>query len=117
MRSPHADVWHPPTDVYETERDVVIKMCLPGIRASQVAVHFNGEAVTICGVRRPADLRNVRAYHQMEIRNGYFERRVVVQRAYDPHAARWRYEDGFLSVMLPKVGQPVVHILSVKIRL
>ena len=117
LRRPRGDVWHPPTDVYETEQDIVIKMCLPGVRASQVVVEFGGEAVTICGVRRAADLRSVRSYHQMEIRNGYFERRIVVNRPFNPHAARWRYEDGFLYVMLPKARQPAVHVLSVKIRL
>ena len=117
LRRPRGDVWHPPTDVYETDQEIVIKMCLPGVRASQVAVEFSGEAVTICGVRRAADLRSVRAYHQMEIRNGYFERRVVVRRPFDPHAARWRYEDGFLYVTPPKAGQPVVHVMSVNIRL
>jgi HSP20 family protein len=117
LRRPRGDVWHPPTDVYETEQEVVVKLCLPGIRASQVAVEFSGEAVTICGVRRTPDLRSVRAYHQMEIRNGYFERRVVVHRPFDAQAARWRYEDGFLYVMLPKTGQPIVRVMSVRISL
>ena len=117
MRRPRGDVWHPPTDVYETEKDVVIKVCLPGVRASQVAVEFSGEVVTICGVRRAPDLRSVRAYHQMEIRNGYFERRIAVHRPFDPQAARWRYEDGFLYVILPKTVQPVRQVISVRIRL
>lgn len=117
MRRTHGDVWHPPTDVYETEKDVVIKLCLPGIRASQVVVEFSGEAVAICGVRRAPDLLSIRAYHQMEIRNGYFERRVAVHQAFDAQSARWRYEDGFLYVILPKVGQPVVRVMSVRIRL
>jgi HSP20 family protein len=115
LRGRRRDAWQPPTDVYETDRDIVIKVCIPGVRPEQVAVECNGEVFTICGVRRGPDAANVRTYHQMEIRNGYFERRVVIHRPFDPSEAKARYEDGFLYVIVPKAAELVRHVITIKL--
>ncbi len=117
MRGRYRDVWQPPTDVYETDRDIVIKVSLPGIRSEQVAVECNGEVITICGVRRGPDAGSVRTYHQMEIRNGYFERKIALHRPFDPQGAKARYDKGFLYVVIPKAPEMVRHVLTIKLEL
>lgn len=115
LRGSRGDVWHPPTDVYETDEDIVIKVSLPGVQLSHIKVSCNGEVITISGVRHGPDRRTVRTYHQMEIRNGYFERRVAIHRAFDPRNARAEYRDGFLYVMVPKAPEFVRHVISIKL--
>ncbi|KPK65972.1 MAG: hypothetical protein AMK73_01430 [Planctomycetes bacterium SM23_32] len=115
LRGHRRDVWEPPTDVYETEQDIVIKMSIPGVKPQQVAVECNGEVLTICGVRKGPDPGSVRTYHQMEIRNGYFERRIVIHRPFDSSGAKARYEDGFLYVFIPKAPELVRHVLTIKL--
>ena len=110
-------VWHPPTDVYETRDDIVIKMSVPGIRRNQVTVACEGETVTICGWRGGPDPATVVTYHQMEIRNGYFERQVVLHRPFDPADARARYEDGFLFVHVPKAEKLIRQVLTIRLEL
>lgn len=117
LRGRGRDAWRPPTDVYETDEDVVIKLCLPGVRTSEVLIEFHGEMVTICGVRRAPDPRGVRAYHRMEIRNGYFERKLMVRTPFDAEGTRWQYEDGFLYVYLPRRAERAMYTLAVTIRL
>jgi HSP20 family protein len=117
LRGHYRDVWHPPTDVYETDKDIVIKMSVPGIRTDQVAVECNGDVITICGVRKGPGPGSVRTYHQLEIRNGYFERRIVLHIPFDPNGATARYEDGFVYVVIPKAAELVRHVLSIKFRL
>jgi HSP20 family protein len=109
------DVWHPPTDVYETGDDIVIQVSLPGVKPDQVTVGCNGDAITICGWRGGPDARRVVRYHQMEIRNGYFERRIVLRSAFDPAAARASYKDGFLYVLIPKAERLIRHVLTIKL--
>ena len=115
LRGHRRDVWHPPTDVYETDQDVVIKMSIPGVRSNQVLVECNGEVITVCGVREGPNPGSVLRYHQMEIRNGYFERRIILHTPFDPHETRWQYEDGFLYVFIPKAAEQVRHVFSVRI--
>ncbi len=117
LRGHHRDVWQPPTDVYETDQDIVIKMSIPGVETDQVVVECNGDVLTICGVRKGPDPGSVLTYHQMEIRNGYFERRIIVRRPFDPDGASARYEDGLLYVFIPKAAEAVKHVLSIRLRL
>lgn len=115
LRGHYRDIWEPPTDVYETDEHIVIKVSIPGVKPDEVAVECNGEVLTICGVRRGPDAGVVRTYHQMEIRNGYFERRIVLRIPFDPRGATARYEDGFLYVFLPRATESVRHVLSIRL--
>ncbi len=115
VRGRRGDVWQPPTDVYETERDIVIKVSLPGVRADDVRVNCNGEVISIRGVRRGPDRDTVRTYHQMEIRNGYFERRIAIHKPFDPRKAHGEYRDGFLFVFIPKAPEPVRHVVAIRV--
>ena len=107
------DVWMPPTDMYETRDEIVIKMSLPGIKTTNVRVMFNDEEIIVNGYRAPSHDPGVVAYHQMEIRNGYFERRVVVQKLINPEAATAEYHDGFLWVRVPKGGTAVARVFTI----
>jgi len=100
--SPNADVWAPPTDVYETSTHVVVKMCVPGVSRDSVRVSFRGDVLTISGYRGAAPEPRLVAYHQMEIRNGYFQRRVAIRIPIDPEQTSAQYHDGFLWVRIPK---------------
>jgi HSP20 family protein len=115
LRGHYREVWEPPTDVYETETEVVIKVCIPGVDPEEIAVECNGEVLTICGVRRGPDPGSVRTYHQMEIRNGYFERRIIVHIPFDADRARARYEGGFLYVLLPRAPESVRRVVSIRL--
>ena len=109
------DVWMPPTDVYETYEDVVIKMAVPGIKAADVRILFNGDEIIISGYRAASHGAGVVAYHQMEIRNGFFERRVVIHKPLNPEAASAEYREGFLWVRVPKSGTFVRRVFTMRL--
>lgn len=93
--------WSPPTDVYETEDDCVIKVEIAGMRDEDFEVALENNILLIRG-NRP-DLNQRRAYHQMEIRSGKFELAVEIPVVVDIEKAKAEYKDGFLVVILPKV--------------
>ena len=109
------DVWMPPTDVYETRDAVVIKMSVPGIKPTDVRVLFNGDEIVIGGYLAAARETGVVAYHQMEIRNGYFERRAVVRKPVDPDGAAAAYQDGFLWLRVPKAEISVRRVCTIRL--
>lgn len=92
--------WSPPTDVYETDEDYVVKVEIAGMRDEDFEVAFENGILVIRG-NRP-DLHQRRAYHQMEIRFGRFELTVEIPVRVDLERAKAEYKDGFLVVTLPK---------------
>jgi len=111
------DVWTPPTDVYETNGEIVIKMSLPGVKPGNVHIAFDGDVVTISGFREWPERTHVVALHQMEIRNGYFQRSIVIREPFDPDGMKWKYADGFLWLVLPKAPQRARRMLAFWIQL
>jgi len=95
-----ANVWSPPTDLYETERACVIKVEIAGMRDEDFEVAFENNTLIISG-NRP-DFTERRAYHQMEIRFGKFEIAVGLPAAVNIEKAIAEYKDGFLLIIIPK---------------
>jgi HSP20 family protein len=93
--------WSPPTDLYETEQNCVIKVEVAGMRDEDFEVAFENNILMIQGYR--PDLNEKRAYHQMEIRFGRFEIGVEIPVVVDLEKAVAEYKDGFLVIILPKV--------------
>ena len=69
---PH--VWRPPTDVYETEEAIVVRVEIAGMREQDFTVALDDRTLTIRGVR--SDPTERRAFYQMEIPFGEFSTEV-----------------------------------------
>lgn len=95
-----SSIWSPPTDVYETEANYVIKVEIAGMRDEDFDVSFENNILMISGDR--SDLNERRAYHQMEIRFGRFDLAVEVPVTVNMEKATAEYKDGFLLIVLPK---------------
>jgi HSP20 family protein len=105
-------VWRPPTDVYETDESIVVKVEVAGMEVSDFDISFANRRLTIAGVRR--DPEGKRIYQNMEIRYGPFRTEVLVGWALDQSAITANYEGGFLYVMLPK--ETTEHRVRVQIQ-
>jgi HSP20 family protein len=92
--------WRPPTDVYETDRNIVIKVELAGMADSEFFIGFEGANLVISGTRRDGTLKL--RYKQMEIFCGEFRTSVRVEELVDKTGLSYSYKDGFLVVVLPK---------------
>jgi HSP20 family protein len=93
-------IWRPPTDVYETDAHVIVKVEVAGMQEGDFAVALNARTLSISGVRR--DPAEKLAYQQMEILYGEFETEVYLPWTVDEDSIEATYQDGFLSVRLPK---------------
>lgn len=96
-----SSAWSPPTDLYETEHDYVVRVEIAGMRDSDFEVTFEDGYLVIAGAR--PDVQERRAYHQMEIRFGRFSVAVGLPGSVDVERSHAEYLDGFLTVTLPKL--------------
>lgn len=93
-------VWHPPTDVYETDADITVKIEIAGVAEDDFAVQLEGRVLVVYGSR--VDPAAKLSYQQMEISYGEFRTQVYLPGEVDAERARAAYEDGFLYIVLPK---------------
>jgi HSP20 family protein len=100
--------WRPPTDVYETEDDIIVRVEIAGMRESDFAISLNERVLMIEGVR--SDQAERRAFHQMEIRFGEFNTKVDLHWAVDSEAIKAEYKDGILRIVLPKAISHQINI-------
>jgi HSP20 family protein len=95
---PHA--WRPPTDVYETDETLVVRVEIAGMEEKDFTISLTDRLLTIRGVRQEAPER--RAYYQMEIFFGEFISEVELPCAVQPEKVSAEYQSGFLRLELPK---------------
>lgn len=108
VRRPHTrthQAFRPPTDVYETEDCVEVKVEIAGMRPADFQISLTEEMLVIAGVRQDSSPKRV--YQQMEISWGEFRTEVYLPWPVDEDSVEARYVDGFLTVNLPRAkAQP-----------
>ena len=107
-----AGVWSPPTDVYGTQGEYVVRVEIAGMREEDFEITFENDFLMISGSR--PDIPERRAYQQMEIRFGKFETAVGLPGSVDLDASRADYSEGFLTVILPKKKPNEIDIAEEK---
>lgn len=103
---PH--VWRPPTDVYETEDAVIVRVEVAGMRSGNFSISLENRYVSIRGVR--SDVSERRAYQQMEIPFGEFSTEVELSVPVMADAVEATYGDGFLKITLPKARPQSINV-------
>jgi HSP20 family protein len=107
--------WRPPTDVYETDNFVVVKVEIAGMEEGDFTISLSNRSLMITGVRRDplAEAEDLTlSYQQMEIRYGEFKTEVYLPWAIVEDKIEATYEDGFLMVVLPKAKAQKVPVVE-----
>jgi HSP20 family protein len=92
----------PPLDVHETETEFVVKASLPGVKPEDVHITAHGDTVTIRGETRAEEEKKGQTWHLRERRSGSFQRSVGLATPIDSEKASARFENGVLTLTLPK---------------
>jgi HSP20 family protein len=107
MRPP---AWHPPTDVYEMDNTLVVRVEIAGMREGDFAIELNGRFLVVRGVRQ--DIPERRAYHRMEIRFGEFSIEIELPSYIEADQVQAIYHNGFLRILLPKSHPRQIPIIE-----
>lgn len=98
---PEGRAWNPPTDIYETDDALHVKIEVAGLREQDIEVKVNEDYLMIRG-HRTDDAREGRGrFHLMEIHYGSFERVIRLPRPVDIRTIVATLQNGFLIVRVP----------------
>ena len=98
-----AVVWEPPADVYETDRELLIEIALPGVKSGRVEVSVEAGQLVVRGERDLPAIPGPAVIRRMELPHGRFERRIRLPAGRYEFAER-DFIDGCLQLMLRKLA-------------
>lgn len=96
-----SQVWSPPTDVYETDSFIVVKIEIAGLSSEDFTISLSHRVLAVRGMRQ--DPASKLVYQRMEINYGQFQTEAYLPWPIDEGAEiEATYEQGFLTILLPK---------------
>jgi HSP20 family protein len=102
-------------DMYEADDDkVVIKAALPGLKAEGVDISITGSTLTVKGELQAEEEGERGDVYFLERRYGKFQRSITLPGDIDPDAVDAEFEDGILTVTLPKTEEAKPKQIPVK---
>ena len=104
----------PAVDMYQTDDEVVVKVALPGFKADEVQINVTGDVLTLTGEVKQEEERKDRAWHIREQRFGSFERSVALPTSVKSDQAEAVFENGILTVTLPKADEVKPRTINIK---
>ena len=106
--------WALALDVFETEEAFNVKASLPGINPDDLEITLTDNVLTIRGeMTRVQDLDESQ-WHLRERRYGSFQRSITLPTPVDAENIEASYEDGVLSLDIPKVEEVKPKRIAVK---
>jgi HSP20 family protein len=104
--------WRPPTDVYETDDAVIVKIEIAGMNPQDFSISYVDRVLSVHGNRQDIDAKL--SYHCLEIPYGEFDTEVVLPGGYIEDEIEAKYENGFLYITLPKSKEE--HRIPVRVQ-
>jgi HSP20 family protein len=111
---PMARIEEPAVDMYQTEKEVVVKASMPGIKAEDVDISVTGDMLTISGETCEEKEVNEENYFRREMRCGSFNRSLQIPVPVKVEKAEAEFEDGVLTLTMPKVEEVKPKRVEVK---
>ena len=104
----------PAIDMYQTADEVIVKAALPGIKPNEVRINVTGDILTIKGESKHEEEKKNKSWQIREQRWGSFERSVMLPTGVIPDRAKADFENGILTITLPKSEEVKPKTITVK---
>ena len=92
--------WHPAVDLFETQDKFVVTLEIGGMEGKDFSINYYKDILSISGYRAGEDKEG--SYHRMEIPFGDFSNSVKIPGKIIVKSIQAFYENGFLTITLPK---------------
>jgi HSP20 family protein len=94
-----------PLDVRLTGDEVIVEAVLPGVKPEETSITIENGTLTITGQTRAESEETEGTWLLREIRRGTFSRAVSLPAGLRPDAATASFEDGVLTVRIPRAEE------------
>jgi len=104
-----------PVDIYEDDKNVILKAELPGMKKDEVEVEIAEDMVTISGEKKKEEEVTEKDYYRMERSSGSFRRSFTLPAEVQAAKARAKFTDGMLEITMPKTAESKPRKVKVEV--
>jgi HSP20 family protein len=101
-------------DMYQTDDAAVLKTAVPGVKPDDIDITISGNTLTISGETKEEEELKEDNYIRRERRYGSFSRSVVLPEGLELEKAEASFEDGILTLSIPKAPEAKPKVIKVK---
>ena len=94
--------WSPAVDIFETEDELILKADVPEVELKDIDLRVENQTLTLSGERKFDKEDTTKGYHRIERGYGQFTRSFTVPQTVDTEKVEAAYNNGVLTVKLPK---------------
>jgi HSP20 family protein len=107
----------PKMDVYETEKDIVAEIEIPGIDPKNIDIEVGETSLKIEAKKEEKKEEKAKGYFKKELSSGYYKRIVSLPGEIIKEKTNASYSDGMLKVIMPKVKNQKENKKGVKVKI
>jgi HSP20 family protein len=106
----------PRTDVIEEKDAFRIEVDLPGVRKDSIRITVQDSWLEIVGERKSEKAESTGGYQRLERAQGSFQRAFRLPKGTDAGKIESTFENGVLTVRVPKAEEAIPRQIEVKVR-
>lgn len=103
----------PAADVYETPREYVVELEVPGYQQKELAIEISDHTLTVTGTRADTTKETEKAYRLQERLERTFTREFRLPPEVDGEHVTAQFEQGLLEVHAPKLAPAKTHKIEI----
>jgi HSP20 family protein len=103
-------------DLAQTDDDMIVRASLPGVKPDDIHISVTGDVLTLRGEVKEEKVANEPSYHLRERRYGAFSRTISLPTSVVADKAKAEFENGVLTLTLPKAEEHKPKTITVKPR-
>lgn len=112
--SAYARRWNPAVDILESDDGFTLSFDLPGLAREDININVKDGVLAVSGERKSASPEENNQYHHVERSTGAFSRSFQLPAFVDGAQIAARYEQGVLTLDIPKKAEAKPHLITVK---
>ena len=109
-------LWSPAVDITETADEIVLEAELAGMKKEDIDISLSGETLTLSGQRKFEQAQQSEQYLRIERQYGSWRRSFQLEVAIDAAGVTANYENGVLTVHLPKAKTVVPRQIEIDVK-
>lgn len=107
--------WRPEVDMYETNKDIIVRADIPGCDKKDISVKIDHNILTIFGKKEDEKEIKKRDFYHKEQHMGSFFRKMTLPNYADVSKSKAAYEKGVLKIIFPKTKAAYIKGKTIEI--